>query len=62
MGPTNALSQWDEVDTSMNNQDVTLLPEVLFSQAINLALAEKIATFIPDDPLIKQVMQALYEN
>ena len=43
MGPTDALSCKDEVDTSNDNQDVILLPPTLFIQAIDVALADKIA-------------------
>lgn len=50
------------MDTSADNQEVTLLPEPLFAQAIDLALAERIAASTPGDPLIKRTMQALFKD
>ena len=52
MGPANALSCKDEVDTSNDNQDVILLPPTLFIKAIDIALADKITLSSPSDPLV----------
>ena len=59
MGPANALSCKDEVDTSNDNQDVILLPPALFIKAIDVALANKIAHSFPSDPLISAALHAL---
>ena len=59
MGPADALSCKNEVDTSNNNQDVALLLPTLFIKAINIALANKIALSSPSDPLISTALHAL---
>ena len=59
MGPANALSHKDEVDTSNDNQDVILLPPTLFIKAIDVALADKITLFSPSDPLVSATLHAL---
>ena len=59
MGPADALSHKDEVDTSNDNQDVILLPPTLFIKAIDVALADKIALSSPSNPLISAVFHAL---
>ena len=52
MGPADALSCKNEVDTSNDNQDVILLPPTLFIKAIDVALTDKIALFSPSDLLL----------
>ena len=59
MGPANALSHKDEVDTSNDNQDVVLLPPTLFTKAIDVALANKIALSSPSDPLVSAALHVL---
>ena len=59
MGPADALSHKDEVDTSNDNQDVILLPPTLFIKAIDVALTNKIALFSPSNPLICAALHAL---
>ena len=59
MGPVDALSCKDEVDTSNDNQDVILLPPTLFIKAINIALADKIALSSLSDPLVSATLHAL---
>ena len=59
MRPTDALSQKDEIDISNDNQDVVLLPPVLFIKAIDVALANKFAHFFPSEPLISAALHAL---
>ena len=59
MGPADALSCKDEVDTSNNNQDIVLLPPNLFIKAINVALADKITLSSPSDPLVSAALHAL---
>ena len=59
MGPANALSHKDEINTSNDNQDVVLLPPVLFIKAISVALTNKIAHSSPSDPLVSAALYAL---
>ena len=59
MGPADALSCKDEVDTSNDNQDVVLLPPTLFIKAIDVVLADKIAFSSPSDPLVSAALHAL---
>ena len=59
MGPANALSHKDEVDTSNDNQDVVLLPPTLFIKAVNITLTNKIAHFSLSDPLISATLHTL---
>ena len=59
MGPADALSHKDEVDTSNDNQDVVLLPPTLFIKAIDVALADKITLSSPSDPLVSATLHAL---
>ena len=59
MGPANAISHKDEVDTSNHNQDVVLLPPTLFIKAIDITLANKIALSSPSDPLVFAALHAL---
>ena len=59
MGPANAISHKDEVDTSNDNQDVILLPPTLFIKAIDIALTNKITLSSPSDPLIATALHVL---
>ena len=59
MGPSDALSPKDKVDTSNDNQDVVLLPPTLFIKAIDIALADKIAHSSPSNPLVSTALHAL---
>ena len=59
MGSGDALSHKDKVDTSNDNQDVVLLPPILFIKAINIALADKIAHSSPSDPLVSMALHTL---
>ena len=40
MVPANALSRWDEIDTSLNNTDCAICPELVVINALDLALAK----------------------
>jgi hypothetical protein len=62
MGPTDALSRRDNVDTADDNMELTLLPDDLFARAIDVALADKIALSTPSDPLVLSALQALDEG
>ena len=52
MGPTDALSCLSDPDTSLDNANVTLLPNDLFIHAIDIALVDKITSSTPSDPLV----------
>jgi hypothetical protein len=62
MGPADALSHRDNVDTANDNVELTLLPDNLFICAIDAALAEKISLSTPSDPLVLSALQALDEG
>jgi hypothetical protein len=62
MGPTDALSRRDNIDTADDNVELTLLPDDLFARAIDVALADKIALSTPSDPLVLSALQALDEG
>ena len=59
MGPMDTLSHLSSPDTSSDNVDVTLLPDDLFICAIDTALAHKIASSSPSDPLVVSALQNL---
>ena len=59
MGPDDALSRKDEIDTSNDNQDVVLLPPTLFIKAINVALTDKIAYSFPSNLLVSAALHIL---
>jgi hypothetical protein len=62
MGPADALSRRDNVDTADNNMELTLLPDDLFARAIDVALADKITLSTASDPLVLSALQALDEG
>jgi hypothetical protein len=62
MGPADALSRCDNVDTADDNVELTLLPDNLFARAIDVALADKIALSTPSDPLVLSALHALDEG
>jgi hypothetical protein len=62
MGPADALSRRDNVDTADDNVELTLLPDNLFARAIDVALADKISLSTPSDPLVLSALQALDEG
>ena len=59
MGPANTLSHKNKIDTNNNNQDIVLLPPMLFIKAINVALANKIAHSSPSNLLVSAALHAL---
>ena len=59
MGPTDTLSWKNKIGTSNDNQDVVLLPSVLFIKAINVVLANKITYSFLSDLLISAALYAL---
>ena len=65
MGPTDALSQKDEVKTSDDNQEITLLKgknQYFHIRAINTALAKKIASSTAQDPIVTKALATLNHN
>jgi hypothetical protein len=62
MGPADALSHRDDIDTADDNLELTLLPDDLFAHAINVALTDKIALSTASDPLVLFALQALDEG
>jgi len=64
MGPADALSCHDEVDTSLNNTAVTMLPTVsdVLIYALDVRLAERIADFTATNPLVKDATDAMAKH
>ena len=52
MGPANTLSHLSNPNVSRDNVNVTLLPDDLFIQTINVTLTDKIATSSSTNPLV----------
>ena len=52
MAPADALSRCDHVDTTQDNQEVSICPEPIVIQALDLALAWKIWSSTESDPLV----------
>ena len=62
MRPADALSWKDEVETSDDNREITLLKgkdEYFHSQAINAALAKKISSSTAQDPIVTKALAAM---
>ena len=62
MAPANALSQRDDIDTSLDNMDVQLLPSDALNlqiQAINMALVDKIRNSSFSDLLVLQTVHQM---
>ena len=65
MGPTDALSRKDEIETSDDNREITLLKgkdQYFHIQAINVALAKKISSSTVQDPIITKALAAMNHN
>ena len=65
MGPANALFWKDEIETSDNNQEITLLKgtdQYFHIQAIDAALAKKISSSSTKDPIITKALAAMNHN
>jgi len=64
MGPADALSRRDEVDTSLDNTAVTMLPTIsdVLIRALDVRLAERIAEFTATDPLVKDATDAMAKH
>ena len=62
MGPADALSQRDEVETSNDNREITLLKgkdQYFHIRAINIALAKKISSLTAQDPIITKALATM---
>ena len=62
MGPTDALAQKDEIETSDNNREITLLKgtdQYFHIQAIDAALAKKISSLLTGDLIITKALAAM---
>ena len=62
MGPADALSKKDEIDTCDNNQEITLLKgkdQYFHIHAIDAALAEKISSSSKRDPIVTKALTAM---
>jgi len=64
MDPADALSRRDEVDTSLDNTTVTMLPSVsdVLICALDVCLADRIAKFTATDPLVKDATNAMAKH
>ena len=62
MGPADALSQKDEIETGNDNQEITLLKgkdQYFHVQAIDAALAKKISSSTAQDPIVTKALAAM---
>ena len=65
MGPADALSRKDEVDTDDDNREITLLQgddQYYHICTINSALANKIAASSPSDPIVTKALVAMNDE
>ena len=59
MASADTLSRHDHVDTTQDNQEVSICPEPVVIQALDLALAQKIRSSTESDPLVLQALESL---
>ena len=62
MGLADALSQKDEIETSDDNREITLLKgkdQYFHIQAIDVALAKKISSSTAQDPIVAKALAAM---
>ena len=52
MGPADALSRKDNIDTSSNNHVSSIVPDPVVINTFDLALSQSIAQSTPSDPLV----------
>ena len=65
MGPADALSRKDEVETSNDNQEITLLKgkeKYFHIRAIDIALAKKISSLTAQDLIVTKALAAMNHN
>ena len=62
MGPADALSWKDEIETSDDNREITLLKgrdQYFHIRAIDVALAKKISSSTTQDPIVTKALAAM---
>ena len=62
MGPADALSQKDNIETSDDNREITLLKgkdQYFHIQTIDAALVKKISSSLTKDPIITKALAAM---
>ena len=59
MALADALSRWDHMDTTQDNQETAICLEPIVIQALDLALAWKIRSSTELDPLVLQALEGL---
>ena len=65
MGPADALSQKDDIETGDDNWEITLLKgkdQYFHIRTIDVALAKKISSSTTEDPIISKALAALYSD
>jgi len=64
MGPADALSCRDEVDTLLDNTAITMLPTVsdVLIHALDIRLADRIVKFTATDPLVKDATDTMAKH
>jgi hypothetical protein len=62
MAPTDALSQWDNVDTFLDNMDTSIIPSPTIINALDLTLARHIKSSSSFDPLVLHTIANLSDN
>ena len=62
MGPADALSRKDTLDTALDNQDTSIVPNPVIINALDLALSTSIAQSTPSDPLILRILAGLKDG
>jgi len=64
MGPANALSHCNKVDTLLDNTVIMMLPTIsdILIHALDVELAERISNFTATDPLVKDAVDAMSKH
>ena len=62
LAPANALSRYNQVDTSSDNADTAIVPEPAVINALNLTLARHIQSSSSTDPLVLRAIRNLSDD
>ena len=62
MAPADALSRHNHVDTTFDNQEMSICPDPIIIQALDLALAQKIWSSTESDPLVLRALESLQKG
>ena len=62
MGPTNALSRKDHLDTTADNANTPILPDPMVINALDLTLSRHIQSSSISDPFVLKALAALDEG